>query len=415
MIQIKDKSKCCGCEACVQVCSKQCIDFKQDSEGFYYPQINSELCIQCGLCEKVCPELTPYKESKPLEVIAAINKDEKIRLESSSGGIFTLLAEKFIHSGGVVFGVRFDENWHAVFDYAETIDKLAAFRGSKYLQARIGNSYAQCKKMLDEGRQVLFSGTQCQISGLNHYLRKSYPNLLTVDIICHGVPSPKVWQKYLEEVKTMALKNRSICLFFLKRLYLGRNLFKNEIDKRLKIEHIAFRDKRFGWKNFSIAITISDIMEKDRMKTISFSNRFYEDSFMKAFLANLIIRPSCYSCPAKGGRSHADMTIADFWGIEKVNSCMDDDNGTSVVVFYTEKARWALDMDTVKYVKATYQDVLSYNSSLVKSVLRHPNREIFFAKFDNNVDLIRLINHSLRPALYQRLKHLFKRAVCQVK
>ena len=152
MIRITDKAQCCGCEACVQVCPKHCISFKQDQEGFFYPEVDADTCIQCGLCEKVCPVLHPYEEHKPQEVLAAINQNEEVRMESSSGGVFTLLAEHVIDQGGVVFGVRFDEEWLAVFDYTDSKDKLAAFRGSKYLQARVGKSYAQCKQFLDQGR-----------------------------------------------------------------------------------------------------------------------------------------------------------------------------------------------------------------------------------------------------------------------
>ena len=172
MIQIQNKQDCCGCEACVQVCPKQCISFNQDHEGFLYPKVDEDMCIHCGLCSIVCPVLHPYESQKPYETLAAINPDDEIRKTSSSGGVFTLLAEKVIDEGGIVFGARFDEEWLVVHDVAETKEALRVFRGSKYLQSRIGDSFLRCQNFLDAGRMVLFTGTPCQVAALNHYLRK---------------------------------------------------------------------------------------------------------------------------------------------------------------------------------------------------------------------------------------------------
>lgn len=205
MIEIKDKSKCCGCAACVQACPKQCILFEEDEEGFRYPLVDQSKCIDCGLCEKVCPEINQFARRKPIKVYAAINNDETIRMQSSSGGIFTLLAEKIIDEGGVVFGAAFDENWEVRHEYVETRRGLAKLRTSKYVQSRIENRYQQTKKFLGEGRKVMFTGTSCQIAGLKRFLRKDYDNLLAVDVICHGVPSPMVWRDYLEEIKKAPL------------------------------------------------------------------------------------------------------------------------------------------------------------------------------------------------------------------
>lgn len=376
MIQITDKSKCCGCEACVQVCPKHCISFKQDHEGFFYPEADADSCIQCGLCEKVCPVLHPYDEHKPQEVLAAINKDEKVRMESSSGGIFTLLAEEIINQGGAVFGVRFDDQWQAVFDCAETTEALAAFRGSKYLQARVGNSYVQCKQLLDQGRQVLFSGTQCQIAGLLHFLRKPYPNLLTVDFICHGVPSPKVWQHYLDEAVKAGKK---------------------------AITDIKFRDKRQGWKRFSFAL---DYNEQHHSYTLT--SAFDQNPFMRAFLANIILRPSCHSCPAKAGRGHSDITMADFWGIDQVNPEMFDDRGTSLVLIHTERGQQALKRNQLRLAAASYEDVLRFNIAWHKPAACHPKRSEFFAASNGETDLHTLIEKCLRPLLKKRVKEAIK-------
>lgn len=199
MIQIIEKHKCCGCEACVQICSKHCISFEEDEHGFRYPKVNRVTCVDCGLCENVCPALKQSPARKPIKVYAYINQEERIRLKSSSGGFFSSLAKKIINQGGVVFGARFNEKWEVVHGYTETYEGLEYFRGSKYVQSRIGNSYSKVKDFLRLGRMVLFTGTPCQISALNSYLRKPYDNLYTCEVVCHGVPSPLVWRRYLTE------------------------------------------------------------------------------------------------------------------------------------------------------------------------------------------------------------------------
>lgn len=220
MIKITDKSRCCGCESCRSVCPKKCISMKADKEGFLYPEVDLSQCVDCKLCEKVCPVLHPALLDRKPKVFAGINNDIKIRLQSSSGGIFTLLAEQILHKGGIVFGACFDEHWNVVHSYTDTIEGLEHFRGSKYVQSYVGDSFVQVKKFLDEGREVLFSGTPCQIAGLKNFLRKPYHNLLTVDVVCHGVPSPKVWQSYLYESGCNAYhsKNEILLLFWLIKL-----------------------------------------------------------------------------------------------------------------------------------------------------------------------------------------------------
>ena len=261
MIQITKKVDCCGCSACAMKCPKHCITMQTDSEGFLYPIVNKEDCIDCGLCEKVCHELHPYEQRKPLNVYAAINNDEDIRLKSSSGGIFYLLAEKTISEGGVVFGARFDEDWQVVIDYAETMEGIKPFMGSKYVQARTANAYKDAEAFLKQGRKVLFSGSPCQIAGLNHYLRKEYDNLTTVDFVCHGVPSPKVWQRYLDEVVTSG---------------------------KQAINDVKFRNKSNGWKKFNFVLSYN----QDE-KTHSLCSWHQQNHYMRAFLSDKIGRASC--------------------------------------------------------------------------------------------------------------------------
>lgn len=384
MINITDKHNCCGCSACSSICPKHCITMQADSEGFLYPKVNEADCIDCGLCEKVCHELHPFEERKPQKVYAAINKDEEIRLKSSSGGIFYLLAEKTIAEGGVVFGARFDEQWQVVIDYAETMEGVKTFMGSKYVQARIETAYIDAKRFLTEGRKVLFSGTPCQIAGLHHYLRKSYDNLLTVDIICHGTPSPKVWSRYLDEVV---------------------------VAERKAISDVQFRNKRNGWKAFNFTMTYNQ-----GEQSISLTSHHQHNHFMRAFLRDMILRPSCYQCQAKSGRSHSDITIADFWGIGAEMPEMDDDKGTGLVLINTDKGVSALDWSNTNHKETTAEVALSHNPAYFRSVAAHPKREQFFHRIDETESVNSLIIDCLRPTVKQRLrlslsrcKHLIKR------
>lgn len=243
MIQIKERENCCGCSSCVQRCPKQCITMREDNEGFLYPEVEDSSCIGCGLCEIVCPMINPFEKCEPQKFLAAINNDEEIRLQSSSGGIFSIIAEKVIHEGGVVFGARFNDTWQVILDYTESTEGLAAFRGSKYVQAIVGDTYKQCEKFLKGGRKVLFSGTPCQIAGLKHYLLKEYNNLITVDFACHGVPSPLVWRKYLEEISNAAVHTVD-----------GNSIGLPFFTSTSIIKEIRFRDKSEGWKKYRFVL-----------------------------------------------------------------------------------------------------------------------------------------------------------------
>lgn len=344
----------------------------EDQEGFLYPKVDEAVCIDCGLCEKVCHELHPYEERYPQNVYAAINKDEKVRMESSSGGIFYLFAEKTISEGGVVFGAKFDEEWQVVLDYAETMEDIKPFMGSKYMQARTETAYHDAEVFLKQGRKVLFSGTPCQIAGLHHYLRKTYENLTTVDFVCHGVPSPKIWRRYLNEVVS-AVKNTN---------------------------DVKFRNKSNGWKKFNFVLSYNEGVGE-----ISLCSYHQQNHYMRAFLKNMILRPSCHRCRAKSGRSHSDITIADFWGINREMPDMDDDKGTGLVLVNTERGQSALDWSKVKLRKSSLEVVLKYNSSLRFDTNPHPKRKEFFAKLDKSKSVVNLINRCTQPPLKSRIRY----------
>lgn len=380
MISIKDKKNCSGCSACASICPKQCITMTEDNEGFLYPKVNEDICINCGLCEKVCNELHPYEKSEPIHVFAAINKDEDIRLRSSSGGIFYLLAEKIIRESGVVFGARFDENWQVYIDYAEDLDGVEAFLGSKYVQARIGDAYKEVKHFLTQGRKVLFSGTPCQVAGLHKFLRKSYENLLSVDFVCHGTPSPKVWRMYLDEVV-------------------------NEIRN---IRSIGFRTKEKGWKNFCF-----NLRYNQSERTISMLSPHLDNPFMKAFLHDIILRPSCYECKAKGCSSKSDITLADFWGINTVFPELDDNKGTSLIFVNSIVGVKIFANLDIESKETNYAKIKPLNPACYKSSTKHPKRDEFFEKLDN-YNLIQLIDDCTKGSIKQQLKRIVKRIVINV-
>jgi len=376
MIHITDKQDCCGCNSCVQCCPKSCITMCEDEEGFLYPEVDENVCVDCGLCEKVCPVLHQAEDRKPLAVYAAKNKNEEIRRQSSSGGVFTALAEEVIKDGGVVFGARFDEHWEVKHDYTETVEGLSIFRGSKYVQSRIEDCYQKVEQFLRAGRKVLFSGTPCQAAGLKLFLRKEYDYLLTVDFICHGVPSPGVWREYLKEEIARQCDGKNIVL---------SHPVLN--DREARIESISFRNKCLGWKRFSFVLTLSLSDGYGDNKLVLLSEPLNKNIFLRGFLANLYLRPSCHICPAKSLKSGSDITIGDFWGIQNVMPEIDDDKGVSAVMVSTEKGKeiWG-EITTINY-EVAFDDVVAANSALIHSVNLNRYRNMFYGSRMNTIEM----------------------------
>lgn len=383
MINIKNKKDCCGCSACIQRCPKQCIKMIEDEEGFQYPKINLSLCINCNLCEKVCPMLHPIPTQSPKACYAAINKNEQIRLQSSSGGIFSLLAEQIINKKGIVFGACFDEKWEVKHNYTETLEGIAAFRGSKYIQSRIESNYLEAEKFLKQGKLVLFSGTPCQIAGLKGFLKKEYDNLITVDFICHGVPSPKIWRTYLE----------TTC-----RHIINQNDKKNSINSssttssnKSYIECINFRNKTTGWKKYSFLLKLKTHTTQDSKNAEEVCQIFSENTFMKGFIKCLYLRPSCYNCRTKGGKSGSDFTLGDFWGIQMLYPEWDDDKGTSAIFINTSKALSIftnINKENIHSKQVSFNDIVYFNKSYKYSCSEPPFRVFFFKKYNkkNRID-----------------------------
>lgn len=389
MIRILEKHDCCGCSACVQKCPKRCISLREDEEGFLYPIIDENTCVDCGLCERVCPIINQRKSRLPLHVYAAVSANERVRLQSSSGGIFTQLAVKVLDEGGVVFGACFDENWEVNHDYTENIESLGGFRGSKYVQSRMENNYRKADFFLRQGRKVLFSGTPCQIAGLKCFLRKEYANLITVDFVCHGVPSPKVWRMYLDETVTRQCGTHTLSSIHEKR---------NTI-----IESVSFRDKRLGWKKFSFSLALSIPNGSGEKKSVFLSDVFTENLFMKGFLDNLFLRPSCYCCSAKSGKSGSDITIADFWGIDRLMPDFDDDKGISLVLVNTVGGGHFFSSLDMEVRESSLDVVKKCNSNYIESVVQHHKRNTFFTMLTEGSSVCKAIDTSLKFTLDRML------------
>ena len=347
---LSSKQDCCGCHACYNVCPENCISMKNDLEGFWYPRINEELCIHCNMCKKVCHAVNKNKtENNPVAYLG-FNKEHLIRKNSSSGGMFTPIAERILDDGGFVFGAAFNEKYEVEHIKVESKEELNKLRGSKYVQSRIGDTYKEAKQLLKEGGKVLFTGTPCQIEGLYSYLDNvEKTNIFTQDIICHGVPSPNVWNEYLKY-----------------------------ISDGEEIKNISFRSKKYGWHYFSMNIQTA---KKNYIK------RLDEDLFLKLFLDNTILRPSCYNCKFKKEIRVSDFTLADCWRPNYVKSQLkDDDKGLSMLFVNSENGKELFNKIKDCYVlqEIDYELAIASQSAATSSVKPNIHRSDFFTEFSNN-------------------------------
>ncbi len=350
MIKITDKNNCCGCSSCANICPKQCIKMVEDFEGFFYPEIDFANCVQCDLCTKSCPTINKSNiDNKPI-FYGCFNKDEIDRKSSSSGGVFHLLCEYVISRNGVVFGAAFDDKFNVLHSYADNMDDCIKFKGSKYLQSVIGKSYIKAKKFLDEDRLVLFSGTPCQIEGLVCFLKKEYSNLITQDIVCHSVPSLRVWEEY-----------------------------KKYISDNKTITNIDFRNKKNGWDKGTFIAKFDD--------GSVFEQPYTDTEYIKGFLNGLYSRPSCYDCKFSNLNRVSDITLGDFWGVQSFYPDLYDNKGTSIVLVNSPKGKKLINelkkdlvIKKVNVKKATW-----YNPAIHSSVKLNPNRKEFFDDKSNNL------------------------------
>lgn len=349
-----DKKKCTGCGSCIMVCPQKCLIMRYDLEGFRYPTIEESKCIHCGQCIRSCPILTPVKVTvhKENTVLAVKNRCEEVRMKSSSGGVFSTLAEEIIHRNGIVIAAGYDEDFSVKHFEVTAPSEIDALRGAKYSQSVTEHLFPEIQKALRKSQWVLFVGTPCQVAGLKGYLKKDYDTLISVDMICHGVPSPTVWKRYLDEVQ-------------------------DEYSEGQKIQSINQRCKESGWTNYAYSVRL------DFERTI-YMKKQNEDPFMIGFTNNLFLRPSCSNCSFKGINRFADITLGDFWGIWDQLPEFDDNKGVSLVIVHSAKglelwqnAAQHLDVAIVDSEKAFLR-----NSSMFRSSEPHIKRDIFFSELE---------------------------------
>lgn len=378
MIHLDKKEQCCGCSSCSLKCPVKAIKMQPDTEGFLYPVIDTAVCIQCGLCEKVCPVNFPVPTSDHTEVFACYRKDFEKRLKSASGGVFAVLAEAVLAQGGKVFGAAFDEEFYLRHQMAANEAELSPLLGSKYVQSEMRDTFAQVKRELQAGVRVLFSGTPCQVQGLERYLGRSYSNLITVDLICHGVSSPEVWKDYL-----------------------------HEISGGKKIISFIPRDKTDGITDAPLVFHFDDG---------SILNENYSDNlFIRGFSRNLYLRPSCYFCPFKGVERCSDITLGDFWGLERYAPEFGDRFGISCVLLHTAAGRelFSQIQHLLVLKPASAEQILPSNPCLIAPVEKTDKREAFF-NARKSQSMTASVKQILRPGLRETGCHILHEGKCYI-
>lgn len=342
MIEIVKKSNCCGCGVCVSICPKQAISLQLDEEGFLYPNIDNNLCVDCSLCNKVCPKENNFERNKNYncEFFAAYNKNRQIAIDSSSGGIFWSFVEYIIKNNGVVYGVELGDNFSVFHNRAITLEQALKFRKSKYLESNTNNIYKKVKEDLNNNKLVLFSGTPCQTAGLYSFLDKEYKNRYTCDVVCHGVPSMKVFDKYITELNS---KENSTAI------------------------SMCWRDKEnYGWGPNHVSINFEN---GKKIITTSLNN-----PYQKGFLLNFYLRPSCYACNWAKLPRVGDISLADFWGYKGELFERNNNVGISIIVISSENGKELFENCKTSFF---YHSVdKNYVISKSRHVYRHPQRKI---------------------------------------
>lgn len=353
MIKITDKTQCCGCGACSGICPTGCIEMRRDEKGFFYPAVNGDKCLDCGKCEKVCPvPVWRQRENTPARLVtyAAAAKNEEIKMNSSSGGIFSLLAESVVQDGGVVFGAVFESPDSVIHAAAASEEEIAPMRGAKYIESDLKNTFSEIKELLKNGRKVLFSGTPCQTAGLKSFLGKDCDSLFCVSFICNSVASSFVFRDYLKETEKRA----------------GKRAVK-----------VNFRDKTTGWLNYASSFSVEfgdGSIHREQGSA---------DLFKSALVNRIITRPICSDCPFRKYERAADITLGDFWGIEKTYPELSDNNGVSLAVVHTEKGSELLSRigEKAELHEVDITKAVEYNPAFYIQTPPHRSRNMFWANY----------------------------------
>lgn len=329
----ENKNECCGCTACMNICPQRAIKMEKDEEGFLYPVVDKEKCIECGLCKKVCAFQKGYNVENRLEevgVYATKNKSDEVRMHSASGGMFYAIAKYVLNKNGVVYGVVFDDWIHAIHVRTDSMDGIKKMMGSKYSQSELGEIYKEVKKDLKNEKLVLFTGTPCQVAGLNKFLQNiDKTNLILVDLVCHGTPSPYLFQDYIKFI---------------------------EKNKKKKIIGYYHRSKKIAWQQHTENIVYEDGKE-------DYTSRLSQ-TWKRLFGTTLFFRPSCYSCKYTNTKRTGDITIGDFWGIEKYNKEFTDNKGVSLTLVNTIKGQKVFDEIS--------KDLIINNRKIEEAIVKNP-------------------------------------------
>lgn len=341
-----EKNRCCGCMACFDACPTHAISIRSDSEGFSYPEIEKGLCIDCGRCIAVCPFVPEGSGKPPFDYIAAQASNQALRDTCTSGAVFPVLAQAILEQGGVVYGAGFDDSMRVTHQRADSLEGLKCLMRTKYVQSRTEGVFRQVERDLKDGRRVLFAGTPCQTEAVRRFFDREHPGLVLVDLICYGVPSPGVWERYVE---------------YLEKKHQG------------KLKRFLFRDKRNHDDGHTVSFRIGDQehVEED----------YGNDPFLSLYFSNCIIRPSCYACPFTTVRRNSDITLGDLWGVEKAAPEMDDGMGTSLVMLRSEQAEelWGSLRDRFDRIECRREDVMQ--PRLESPTSPSPIRRLFFALY----------------------------------
>lgn len=346
MITIQNKKDCCGCGACKNICPKKCISMESDHEGFLYPVVNETECVNCGLCEKACPVINVKEDNKKKQTAFVIqHKDEAVRKESTAGGAFTAISSWVIEQGGVAFGASYEQDFMVEHSCAERVEELAKFRNSKYVQSNTKDTFSQVKSLLKQDKWVCYSGTPCQVEGLKTFLGKEYDKLITVDVVCHGIPSPLAWKKYLEFQK----------------------------EKLGDYSHVMFRDKYYGYKYSTMSF-----FDKNGKNIYAYG--IDTDPMTRAFFSDICDRPACYDCVFKKRYRVSDFTIWDCYSVFQFDKKLDDDKGTTRVLIHSDKGRALFEQikNRIIWTEVIADELTAGVREMVKSVGTNPKRDEFF-------------------------------------
>ena len=372
MEKILDKKLCTGCTACMNVCPTGAIIFKENNEGFKYPVIDQEKCINCGLCQRTCPVLNTRKNESINKCYVGYNKESKERLNASSGSIFSVVANYVLDNNGIVVGAAFDNENHLKHIAVEKKEDLGPLRKSKYLQSNLGNIFKEIKEKL-KTKKVLFVGTPCQVAGIKAFLKNS-ENLITIDLFCHGEPSPKLFEKYVKEL---------------------------EEQNKDKLINYDFRDNSTGWDSYS---------NKATFKNKEVMTKSCDNEYMKLFLSDIALKEACYNCNFKLGNKYSDITLGDFWGVNNYYPEMYNKEGVSAIIINTKLGDEIFNniKENLEYKDCDINKIINGNPSLIKSSKMPKKRNRFFKEIDRKT-----IQYLVKK--YSKKNNFFNKCVIKLK